>query len=95
MANSLRVVILNQYALPAGWAGITRHGDIGSELVRRGHSVTVITSRFNYLSRQHLRAGALHSRRDGVQFIWLRTGAYSENDGRRVRSMVRYAAAAT
>ena len=46
----MRILILNQYALPAGEAGITRHGDIGAELVRRGHDVTVIASDFDYRS---------------------------------------------
>lgn len=95
MTHGQRVVILNQYALPAGSAGITRHGDIGSELVRRGHRVTVIASHFNYLTRRSFVDGAMPSRHAGVQFIWLRTGAYSGNDTRRVRSMAWFSAAAT
>ena len=95
MTRALRVVILNQYALPAGSAGSTRHGDIGTELVRRGHDVTVIASHFSYLTRQSRGTDVPRSRHDGVQFVWLRTGGYSENDSRRVRSMVRYSAVAT
>ena len=90
-----RIVILNQYALPAGSAGITRHGDIGAELVRRGYSVTVIASHFNYLTRQPFVGRTMPTRHAGVQFIWLRTGAYSGNDSRRVRSMAWFSAAAT
>ena len=93
----MRVLILNQYALPAGEAGITRHGDIGAELVKRGHDVTVIASDFDYFTRQRTRrrdnrAATSH---DGVTFQWLRTGAYVGNDRRRVSSMIRYAMAAT
>jgi len=93
----MRVLILNQYALPAGEAGITRHGDIGAELVRRGHSVTVIASDFDYFTRQRTqRAGnTATTSRDGVKFVWLRTGGYVGNDRRRVSSMVRYALSAT
>ena len=91
----MNLVILNQYALPAGSAGITRHGDIGAELVRRGHHVTVIASAFDYLRRQPVerqRPSDLTS--EGVRFIWLQTGSYTANDRRRVRSVLRYTAKA-
>lgn len=93
----MRVLFLNQYALPAGEAGITRHGDVGAELVRRGHAVTVIASDFDYFTRQRTRRGAVTGEtvHDGVKFVWLRTGAYVGNDRRRMSSMVRYAMAAT
>jgi glycosyltransferase involved in cell wall biosynthesis len=92
-AEPMKVLILNQYALPKGAAGITRHGDIGAELVSRGHDVTVVASDFDYFAR---RPGnrPKESRHDGVRFIWLRTGAYVENDSRRIRSMLRFAQAA-
>jgi glycosyltransferase involved in cell wall biosynthesis len=90
----MNIVILNQYALPSGAAGITRHGDIGAELVRRGHRVTVIASAFDYFSRQSQSRPA-RSRHEGVEFVWLRTGAYVRNDRRRVRSMARFALSAT
>ena len=95
--GDMNVLILNQYALPSGSAGITRHGDIGAELVRRGHAVTVIASDFDYFTRQRTQrggeaGGTIH---DGVRFVWLRTGEYVGNDRRRVSSMVRYAMSAT
>ena len=92
----MRVLILNQYALPAGEAGITRHGEIGAELVRRGHDVTVIASDFDYLTRQPTARGGIagSTTHNGVRFIWARTGAYVANDRRRVASMLRYGAAA-
>jgi glycosyltransferase involved in cell wall biosynthesis len=89
----MNIVIINQYALPKGEAGITRHGDIGAELVARGHRVTVIASDFDYFTRRQ-GARPRESERDGVRFIWLRSGAYVQNDRRRVRSMVRFAAGA-
>jgi glycosyltransferase involved in cell wall biosynthesis len=93
-ADRMHVLIVNQYALPTGAAGITRHGDIGAELVRRGYEVTVVASDFDYLTRRARNAPQRRSRHDGVQFIWLRTGAYTGNDSRRVRSMARFAAGA-
>jgi glycosyltransferase involved in cell wall biosynthesis len=86
----LHVLIVNQYALPAGSAGITRHGDLARELASRGHRVSVIASRFNYLTRESARP---HGAEDGPQqvvFHWLRTGTYEANDRRRVRSMIQF-----
>ncbi|MGH2454708.1 MAG: glycosyltransferase family 4 protein [Candidatus Limnocylindria bacterium] len=92
----MNVLILNQYALPSGSAGITRHGDIGAELVARGHNVTVIASDYDYLSREPTRRGSDRraSRHRGVKFVWLGTGTYVANDRRRVLSMGRYAISA-
>jgi glycosyltransferase involved in cell wall biosynthesis len=92
----MRVLILNQYALPAGEAGITRHGEIGAELVRRGHDVTVIASDFDYLTRRPTQRGGKSgtTSHDGVTFVWARTGSYVANDRRRVASMVRYGVSA-
>lgn len=83
----MHVLIVNQYGLPAGAAGITRHGDLGHELVKRGHRVTVIASRFNYLTRSdpgRAKSEDLH----GVTFRWMQTGTYAANDSRRTRSMI-------
>jgi glycosyltransferase involved in cell wall biosynthesis len=85
----MHVLIVNQYALPAGASGITRHGDLGRELVARGHSVTVIASRFNYLSRSSTAARG-DEVIDGVHFRWLETGNYEGNDRRRIMSMVAF-----
>lgn len=89
----MNVLILNQYGLPRGARGITRHGDLGSVLAERGHRVTVLASRFNYLTRieeplaERQRATASYS---GVRFRWIRTGSYFANGGRRIMSMAAY-----
>lgn len=93
----MNILILNQYGLPRGAPGITRHADLGGALVERGHAVTIIASRFNYLTRQ-TRVAAVPSGGDdlhgGVSFRWLRTGTYASNDRRRMASMVSYSVAA-
>ncbi|MCC6619401.1 MAG: glycosyltransferase family 4 protein [Chloroflexi bacterium] len=91
----MRVAVLNQYARPAGAAGITRHADIGAELVRRGHDVTIIASTYDYLRRSgSADRGGLEIGPDGVRFAWLNTGDYSGNGRARIVSMVRYGQAA-
>ena len=87
----MHVLIVNEYALPAGAAGITRHGDLGLELVKRGHRVTVIASRLNYLTKGGGEADPAVEIVDGVTFRWLRTGSYAGNDASRVRSMIIFA----
>jgi glycosyltransferase involved in cell wall biosynthesis len=84
----MHVLIVHQYALPAGAAGNTRHGDLGRELVQRGHRVTIIASRFNYLTRAPRESRKGRETIHGVNFHWLDTGSYAGNDWRRVRSML-------
>jgi len=91
----MRLLIVNQYGLPAGRPGITRHGDLGAELARMGHHVTVLASRFNYLTRTAADDRAPVEVHDGVEFRWLDTGTYARNDRRRVRSMVDFTARAS
>ncbi|MCV0403172.1 MAG: glycosyltransferase family 4 protein [Chloroflexi bacterium] len=86
----MHLLIVNQYGLPAGWSGITRHGDLGAELVRRGHRVTVLASRFNYMTRTADRDRAERESHRGVEFRWLHSAPYANNDGRRTRSMVEF-----
>ena len=90
----MHVLIVNQYGLPTGTPGITRHGDLGAELARRGHEVTVIASRFNYLTRSSS-GGRTAEDHGGVRFRWLDTGTYRGNDRQRARSMLDFTARAT
>jgi len=85
----MHLLIVNQYGLPSGVPGITRHGDLGAHLVRRGHEVTVIASRFNYLTRASS-SGDPTENHAGVTFRWLDTGAYRTNDRQRLRSMLSF-----
>ena len=89
----MNILILNQYALPAGAPGITRHGDLGAALVKVGHTVTVIASGFDYLSREVDRARdgkPSQENYDGVDFYWIKTIPYKKNDGKRILSMLEY-----
>jgi glycosyltransferase involved in cell wall biosynthesis len=90
---SSKVWIINQYALPKGEAGITRHGDFASVLAKHGFEVTVFASGFDYLTRQKDRSGEGRAKTEsyeGVKFVWLKTPAYSGNDSKRVKNMVSF-----
>lgn len=95
----MNILILNQYALPAGSPGITRHGDLGAALVRRGHSVTIIASSFDYLTRKFSRTNTERNvcleDYSGVKFSWLKTTSYSNNGLKRILSMLEYSLKST
>lgn len=85
--------IINQYALPKGTAGITRHGDLAHVLSKMGYRVTVFASGFDYLTRQRDRSegkSAHLTEHDGVNFVWLKTPSYQANDGKRIKNMVAF-----
>ena len=79
--------ILNHYAVSPGMAGGTRHYSLARVLVQRGYQVTILASNWHRFSQQQtpLKKGTQWTREeiDGVQFVWLRTPPYTENDWRR------------
>jgi glycosyltransferase involved in cell wall biosynthesis len=90
----MNIWIFNHYAHPPDLPGGTRHYDLGQELVRRGHQVTIFASSFHHYLHQEtrLRPGEHWKTEDvdGVKFIWIRTPLYRRNDWRRVRNMVTF-----
>jgi len=91
----MNIWIFNQYAHPPDLPGGTRHYDLGRELVKRGHQVTIFATSFHhYLHREtRLQPGEKWKIEviDGIKFVWLRTPPYQRNDWRRVRNMVTFA----
>lgn len=87
--------IFNHYAHPPDLPGGTRHFDLGRELVKRGHKVTIFASSFHhYLHKEvRLKPGEQWKLEDieGLRFVWIRTPPYQRNDNRRVQSMLVYA----
>ena len=91
----MNIWIFNQYAHPPDLPGGTRHYDLGQELVKRGHQVTIFATSFHhYLHREARLKPGEHWKIedvDGLKFVWLRTPPYQRNDWRRVRNMVVFA----
>ena len=73
----------------------TRSYDIGKELFKKGHKVTVFASGFSFYERKErgLQTGEMWKsvNLDNVRFIWLKTFPYKGNDWRRVINMLSYA----
>jgi len=90
----MNIWILNHYATPPDTAGSTRHFDFSRELVKREQKLTIFASSFNHRTKKEERLGGkqIYRRENikGVEFIWIRTSPYKENDWRRVVNMLSY-----
>lgn len=91
----MNIWIFNHYAHPPDVPGGTRHYDLGQQLVKRGHRVTIFASSFHHYLRREIR---LQPKEDwkiddvnGVKFAWIRTPPYQRNDLRRVWNMISFA----
>ena len=86
------VWIINQYALPKGSPGITRHGDFAHVLNKLGYDVTVFASNYDNFQRidNNSKKRIEYSEHDGVNFVWLKTPSYRANDGKRIRNMISF-----
>lgn len=75
-------------------SGGTRHYDFAKELVKRGHSVTIVASSFHYAKYQEMKeygdSEYLLEAMDGIQFVWFKTPAYFGNGIGRVINMLSY-----
>lgn len=94
MATRRRLWIFNHYAEPPDRQA-TRSFDLGKELTKRGHEVTIFSSSFSHYRFQEEKL-LPHQRWkveeiDGVRFVWLRTTPYRRNDWRRAINMLSYA----
>lgn len=91
---SKNIWILNHYAISPDMAGGTRHYDLGRELVKRGHKVTIFTSGFDYVKKKYIKvqSGDRYNVEDynEVRFVWLNTVPYYINNWRRILNMISY-----
>lgn len=74
--------------------GGTRHFDLASELVKKGHDVTIFASGFDHGTHRYTKIKPEEKMKveayDGVRFVWINTFPYSGNDWRRVVNMISY-----
>ncbi|WP_404320072.1 glycosyltransferase family 4 protein [Malaciobacter canalis] len=90
----MNIWIFNHHALTPDMSGGTRHYDFAKELIKRGHSVTIIASSFHYSKYQEMKEykdkDYLCEKIDGIDFIWIETPPYFGNGFSRVKNMLSY-----
>lgn len=90
----MNIWIFNHHALTPDMSGGTRHYDFAKELVRRGHSVTIVASSFHYAKYTEMKEyddkKYIKENIDGIDFIWIRTSPYFGNGVARVKNMLGY-----
>ncbi len=94
-SDCMNIWIFNHYALPPVYPGGTRHFDFSKELVKRGHNVKIFASSFLYSRLQEVKQygeGKVYQKEmfDGVEFVWIKTVPYSQNDYKRFYNMLSY-----
>jgi len=91
---SKNIWILNHYAKTPEMAGGTRHYDLGRELVKRGHKVTIFSSGFEHSAKRYIKIKPKDKFRvedfNCVHFVWLNTIPYYGNNWRRIINMISY-----
>ncbi len=83
----MNILLVHQYALPPSSAGGTRHFALARRLVRMGHNVTVIASRYSYSGTQTV-SDVDEETLDGVRFVWLDSGQRGRSIPERALNMV-------
>ncbi|WP_417334495.1 glycosyltransferase family 4 protein [Halarcobacter sp.] len=90
----MNIWIFNHHALTPDMSGGTRHYDFAKELIKRGHSVTIVASSFHYSKYKEMKdyknKEYLCEKIDGVDFIWIKTPPYFGNGISRVKNMISY-----
>lgn len=90
----MNIWIFNHHALTPEMSGGTRHYDFAKELIKRGHSVTIVASSFHYSKYQEMKEYGnedyLIEDIDAIRFIWIKTPSYFGNGFGRVKNMLSY-----
>ncbi len=88
--------IMNHYAILPTSPGGTRHYDLAKALVKRGYKVSVFAAGFHYTLFKDLKIDQYNKNGyflediDGIQWYWLKTTAYEQNNWKRIINMLSF-----
>jgi len=90
----VNIWIFNHYATAPSQVGGTRHYDLASQLVQRGHQVTIFASSFNHFSRKETQeyANGTYFKEEKlakINYLWIKTSPYN-NTLSRLRNILDY-----
>lgn len=75
-------------------SGGTRHYDLGRDLIRRGHKVTIFASGFDHNTKKYIKVHPKERYKiedySEVRFVWINTIPYYGNNWRRILNMISY-----
>jgi glycosyltransferase involved in cell wall biosynthesis len=94
MIRKQEIWIFNHYAIPPSLPGGTRHYDFAKELTRRGYKIKIFTSSYIHGKNiELLKALEINKieKIDDIEFIWIKTPHYKNNDIKRIINMIYYA----
>lgn len=90
----MNIWILQHYATPPDTLSGTRHFNFAKQLIKRGHSVSIWAAGLNHSTLKEERLSGFQLLRteniEGVDFVWIRTPAYTRNDWRRMANIMSY-----
>ncbi|MCP5047325.1 MAG: glycosyltransferase family 4 protein [bacterium] len=86
--------MFNHYAITPDYPGGTRHFELGKNLAAGGHKVVIFASNFIHMNFTELpvgvRTGCMVENHGDLDFIWVETRQYRENNWRRLGNMMDY-----
>lgn len=91
----MNIWIFNHHAQGPDLPGGTRHYDLAKQLISYGHNVTIFAAGFHYTllkeTVNYNNYGYKIEKKDGVNFVWVKTCPYEKNNIKRMINIVSYA----
>ena len=88
----MNILYINHYAGSVDMGMEFRPYYLAREWVKMGHKVTIVAGDYSHLRKNNpsVQRDFQTERIDGIEYVWIRSGAYSGNGAKRAISMVRF-----
>ncbi len=88
----MNILYLDHYAGSADMGMEFRPYYLSKEWTKMGHKVTIVAGDYSHLRRKNptVEKDFQTEMIDGIEYVWLKTGEYSGNGGKRAMTMLRY-----